>query len=53
MQRLLSYIIAGLASGVGWWLGSFAGPAAAYFAAVLLAGAGLYLARRWLREVLG
>ena len=53
MHRMMSYIIAGLASAVGWKLGSLVGPAAAYFTAVFFAGAGLYLARRWFREILG
>ena len=53
MQRLLAYMIAALASAVGWKLGFLIDPVVAFFAALLCAAAGLYLARRWLREVLG
>ena len=53
LQRMLGYMIAGLASAVGWWLGSLLGPGAAFFASVIFVGVGLYLARRWLREMLG
>lgn len=52
MQRLLSYIIAGIASAVGWKIGLLLGPVAAYFAALFFAGTMLYLSRRWLATVL-
>jgi hypothetical protein len=53
VQRLLAYMIAGLASFLGWKLGALMGMIPAFFAAMLSAAAALYLARRWLREVLG
>jgi len=53
MQRMLGYTIAALASAVGWKLGNLIGPVTGFFAAVLCAATGLYLARRYLRELLG
>jgi hypothetical protein len=53
MQRLLGYMIAAMASAVGFKLGLLIGPVAAFFTAVLFAGAGLYAARRWLTAALG
>jgi hypothetical protein len=53
VQRLLAYMIAGLASFLGWKLGALVGLIPAFFAAMFSAAAGLYLSRRWLREVLG
>jgi hypothetical protein len=53
MQRVLSYMIAAMVSAVGWKLGLVLGPIPAFFTAVLFAGAGLYLARRWLTAALG
>lgn len=52
MQRLLSYIIAAMISAIGWKLGMLMGPVPAFFVALLFAGGGLYLTRRWLRTVL-
>ncbi|MEZ4388599.1 MAG: hypothetical protein R3D98_13715 [Candidatus Krumholzibacteriia bacterium] len=53
MQRLVGYLAASVASGVGWKLGSLLGPFAAYFISILAGAIGLYLTRRWLSEALG
>jgi len=52
MQRLLSYVIASMISAIGWKLGMLLGPVPAFFVALLFAGGGLYLSRRWLSTVL-
>lgn len=53
MQRLIAYLAAAVASGVGWKLGSLIGPVAGYFVAMVAAAIGLYYTRRWLREAVG
>ena len=52
MQRMLSYMIAAMFSAVGWKVGMLMGPVPAFFVALLFAGGGLYIARRWLSTVL-
>ncbi|HOX24454.1 MAG TPA: hypothetical protein PLL30_01695 [Candidatus Krumholzibacteria bacterium] len=53
MQRIVGYTAAVVASGVGWKIGGLVGPIGAYFGALVLAAATLWLTRRWLRELLG
>ena len=53
MQRLVGYMAAAMASGMGWKLGNLAGPVAGYFLAILAAAVTLYATRRWLRSALG
>lgn len=53
MQRLVAYLAAATASGVGWKLGSLVGPVAGYFVAIAAAAVALYVTRRWLREAIG
>lgn len=52
MQRLLSYMMAAMASGIGWKVGSVGGPAIGFFLAMIAAAVTLYFSRRWLRELL-
>ena len=52
MQRFLGYMIASMVSAIGWKLGMLMGPVPAFFVALLFAGGGLYLAKRWLSTVL-
>ena len=53
MQRLVAYLSASIASGIGWKLGSLIGPIAGYFVAILFSAVGFYVTRRWLREAIG
>lgn len=53
MQRLVAYLAAATASGVGWKLGNLVGPVVGYFVAILAAAVALYATRRWLREAIG
>ncbi len=46
MRILLPLIVASLASGLGWWFGSFVGFMTGYFSAVALASLGWYVGRR-------
>jgi hypothetical protein len=53
MQHLIAYTVAAMASLLGWRLGSLGGPVLGYFLSIVAAAAGLYLARRGLRQLLG
>jgi hypothetical protein len=53
MQRLVAYTVAGMASMLGWRLGSLQDPFLGFFLALLTAAVALYLTRRYLQSLLG
>lgn len=53
MARLVSYAAALFASLIGWQLGSKLGPATGFLLSTVLAGVGMYGARRWWRQNIG
>jgi len=50
MERLVGYMAAILASLIGWRLGAPLGPLAGFVLALVMAGVGMYAARRWWRH---
>jgi hypothetical protein len=53
MERFVSYAAAIAASSLGWNVGRHLGTGTGFVLAVLAAGIGMYLTRRWLRQHLG
>jgi hypothetical protein len=53
LARLVSYAAAFFASLIGWQIGRKFGPAAGFFLSTVLAGVGMYAARRWWRQNIG
>jgi len=53
MQRFIAYTVSGMASIVGWRLGSLGSPALGFFLSLIAAAVGLYVARRYLSSLLG
>jgi hypothetical protein len=53
VERLVSYSAAIFASLVGWLIGSKIGPTTGFLLSTILAGVGMYVARRWWRQNMG
>ena len=53
MARLVSYAAALFASLIGWQIGSKVGPAVGFLLSTILAGVGMYAARRWWQQNIG
>jgi hypothetical protein len=52
MGKLFGGLGAILGGWVGWWLGTKVNFATGFFLSIVGTGAGLYLARRWVRDYL-
>jgi hypothetical protein len=53
MERMVSYAAAFFASLIGWQIGHKFGPAVGFLLSTVLAGVGMYVARRWWRQNIG
>ncbi len=53
MRAIISGLAAFAAGSIGWWLGEYAGFAAAVLLSAITGPIGFYYARRWFDENLG
>jgi hypothetical protein len=50
MERLVVLVAATVGGSLGWWVGARIGFTTAFCLSFVGTGAGVYLARRWVRE---
>jgi len=51
MERIIVFVGASVGGALGWWLGAQVGVMTAFFVSIVGTGAGMYLARRWIRTI--